>query len=234
MDHTAPSLLDPNKKNLLKGAGVSAGIITAPYLLPAVGIGSDFVTNQLLNFCSTAPGLGSGLTGIINKGLSAIPEIGTTLAAGGWINAAASGVVGIGGVLLGNYIQKHYDRDGQIPWGKIIKYAALATSLLIALPSILSGLTIGLTFMASLTGSAVFTGQVAGALSSTLGLMGNINLATMGAGIASLLPHLMTCGAALLPAMGALMLDKPHTKVEQPRHVAPMVQPAATRYALSA
>lgn len=203
----------------LAAIGAVGGVIAAPYVLPVVGLGSEFMTKQILTLCQTSAGNGIGLAGVVNDGLNIIPGVGTTLAAGGWANALTSGVVGIGGTLLGNYIEKHYDRPGHLPWGKIIKYAAITTSILVALPSLLSGISMGLTYLAFAMGGAAVASTVAGATGSTLGLMGGINVISAGAGLSGLLAHVVTCGAAALPIIGTLWLGQPgnDTPAQKPK-----------------
>lgn len=202
----------------LVGIGAVGGVIAAPYILPAIGVGSSFMTKQIVTICQTSAGNGIGLAGVVNGGLSAIPGIGPTLAAGGWANAFTSGIVGIGGTLLGNYIEKHYDREGHIPWGKIIKYAAITTSILVALPSLLSGISMGLTYLAFAFGGAAAASTVSGAVGSTLGLMGGINVVSAGAGLSGLLAHVVTCGAAALPIVGTLWMGhKPKDTPQLPK-----------------
>lgn len=197
--------------------GVASGVIAAPYVLPLVGMGNAAMTKQIVTLCETSAGHGIGLAGVINKGISHIPGVGDTLAAGGWANAFASGIIGIGGTLLGNYVSNHYDREGHFPWGKAIKYAALATSILIALPSLLSGISMGLTYLAFAAGGAGLASTVSGALGSSLGLMGGINVISAGAGLSGLIAHAVTCGAAALPIIGSLWMGhKAHTA--RPEH----------------
>lgn len=219
MDHSQHS--DQGNTVKLAALGAAGGVIAAPYVLPALGVGNELMTRQIVTLCQTSAGNGIGAAGAVNGVLGEIPGVGATLAAGGWTNAIASGVLGIGGTLLGNYISKHYDREGQIPWGKVIKYAAIATSVLIALPSILSGLSMGLTYLAFAFGGAATASTVSGAVGSTLGLMGGINVISAGAGLSGLLAHVVTCGAAALPIVGGLWLGHKakETPRELPKHV---------------
>lgn len=213
-----------NETAKLAAIGAAGGVIAAPYVLPALGVGTSFMTKQIVTLCQTSAGNGIGLAGLVNGALEHIPGVGQTLAAGGWANAVSSGVLGIGGTLLGNYISKHYDRDGQIPWGKVIKYTAIATSMLIALPSILSGLSMGLTYLAFAFGGASVASTVSGALGSSLGLMGGINVISAGAGLSGLLAHVVTCGAAALPIIGGLWLGhQGKAGPETPRTLPPSV-----------
>lgn len=213
-----------SSRYLLAGIATTGAVILAPYVLPAIGIGSYTSTDNLLGICSRAS---SGLASIIHDGIQSIPSLGANLLQAGWQSSLALGAIGVGGVLLGNYLEKHYDKKGHIPWGKIIKYTALATTILIALPSILSGLSIGISFLASLANNPGFSKGVLDFAQSTFGMISNAGLPSVGAGIAGLIPHLLTCGAALLPTAGAIFLSnrsshesqKPSAAVEQPNYL---------------
>ncbi len=193
-----PHQHEHSKSNLGKalqwGALGLGSVIAAPYVLPMLGIGNMDTTQRLLGSCGSGF---SGMAAAADSAIQSIPLIGPSLHAGGLTGAISAGVIGIGGLLLGRYIENHYDRPGHIPWGKVIRYASLATSLLIALPSILSSLTVGLTFLASLGGIAMAS-HAFGGLYRSLGLAGT-NVVAAGAGFSGILPHLFTCGSAILP-----------------------------------
>jgi hypothetical protein len=197
------------------GAIIGGAIILAPHILPALGIGSaDMAAESVFVLHNSADIGGSGLAGILSTAVSAVPVIGDKLAAGGLFSAVATGVIGIGGVLLGNAISKNEDGSAQIHWGKIIKYAALATSAVIALPTLLTSLSAGLIFLGSLFSSAAAPGIVKGVVSfvdSTIGTMGGSEsmLAMMGVGgLTAAIPHLFTCGMPFVPAALNAKLEK--------------------------
>jgi hypothetical protein len=198
---------------LLKGGLATSGIIIAPYVGDAIGISAKTVP-EIMEVMH-GHGLGSGIAGSINSLLSNIPYIGETLSSGSMATTAASGIIGIGGILLGNYLEKKHHREDGISWGKIIKYSALTTSILIALPSILTGLSVGLSYLAAFAGSGV----IASALTSVAGALGSIggmNVAAAGAGIGSALTHLITCGGAALSVAGAIYIDKATEPANEP------------------
>ena len=218
-----------HNKYLTGGALAVGGVIAAPYVLPMVGFGTFNMTAQAAQLCSAStPIYGTGLVGAINTGLSHIPLVGESLAVGAlgsWSAALITGGLSIGGLMLGKYMEKNYDPTHRVPWGKIIKYTTLATSLLIALPSILSGLSMGLTFLA-FAGATLFAGAGAGAIAASntysatnasLGMMGGLNTLTAGKGIIGLLPHLLTCGAAAFPFIGSLLAKKEEKEPEMPK-----------------
>lgn len=184
---------------LLGGVAATSAVILSPYILPSLGFGPHNSLEQIVGLCNNSGTFGTGLADGINEVLNGIPAIGPTLAAGGWASVLTSGIIGLGGGLLGDYVHKKYDRAGHIPWGRVIKYTAIATSMLIALPSLLGGLTMGIGYLAYLVGGIGFASDALGAAAASLGLMGGMSVASIGAGISGFLPHLLTCGAAILP-----------------------------------
>ncbi len=190
---------------LLKTGLATSGLIVTPYIGEALNIGSTTVPEIMHSFHGM--GHATGLAGGIDSLLSSIPVVGEWVTAGSFGAAITSGVIGIGGVFLGNYLEKNAGTNNpdQIHWGKIIKYTALATSLLIALPSILTGISVGITYLASLFGAA---GAVIPALAASIGTAGEMHsMATASAGIGSVLSHLITCGGAALSLTGAIYAD---------------------------
>ncbi len=203
---------------LLKGGLATSGLIVTPYIGDALNLSTTTAPEIMAALHSH--GLGTGIAGGINSLLDMIPYVGDTLSAGGIATTASSGIIGIGGILLGNYLDKKPHKEGSIPWGKVIKYAALTTSILIALPSILTGISVGITYLASFAGAEIASSVMA-TTSSTLGSIGGMSMATAGAGLGSALTHLITCGGAALSVAGAIYLDndndtsvKPSIKVE--------------------
>lgn len=183
------------------GLVASTAIILAPYVLPSLGIGSNELTIESATIMH-GPGAGSGIAGSVNSVLEAVPGIGTELAKGGLVTSLVSGVVGIGGILLGNYIQKKDDGTRRFNYGKIIKTAALITSALIALPSVLSGISVGLVYLCGALGDHTLATAATGLLTRTIGCIGSSAItagASTGA-LAAAIPHIATCGAAILPA----------------------------------
>ena len=121
----------PAGTDWLKVAGIGVALITgavilAPYVLPLVGIGDATLGQTALN-AMHGTGLGGGLAGKVNGLLNAVPFVGEALTKGGLASAIATGVTGIGGVLLGNFIEQRDDGNGSIRWGKVIRYGALLT-----------------------------------------------------------------------------------------------------------
>lgn len=190
---------------LLKTGIATSGLIVTPYIGEALNIGSTTVPEIMHAFHGV--GHATGLAGGIDSLLSSIPVVGEAITAGGFGTALTSGIIGFGGVLLGNYLEKNAKENEpkKIHWGKIIKYAALTTSLIIALPSILTGISVGLTYLASFFGA---TSSVVPMLAGSLGAAGEMHtMATAGVGIGSILSHLITCGGAALSLTGAIYAD---------------------------
>ncbi|MFZ4540354.1 MAG: hypothetical protein ACOYNL_00910, partial [Rickettsiales bacterium] len=154
-----------------------------------------------------------GLAQLTETMLSSVPLIGGLLGGVGWAPALASGAIGIGGAILGDYIHRHYDRKGHIQWGTVIKYAALTTSVLISLPSILSGISMGISYISGLFNGGLPMGGVTSFMGSTFGFSGIAHTAPTG--LAGLAPHLFTCGRALLPVGAALLASRKAEKAAQ-------------------
>lgn len=187
---------------LTVGTALAAGaVILAPYVLPLVGIGEeDAVVNIMSKLHSNPAIAGKGLAGLINQGLGAIPLIGETLAKGDITTALASGVIGVGGMLLGRYVGKRENGSHYIKWGKVITTAALVASALIAMPTVLTGVTAGITFLAERVNNEVASTALT-FLIKTIGFSNSASLTAASASTATIaLPHLLTCGAGALPA----------------------------------
>ncbi len=205
-DPHAHHRVSPWTKLVLTGALVSAGFILAPHVLPLVGVGSVEAAENALQVLHPFE-KGAGLAGAVNSVIGAIPLVGETLATNGLANALATGFIGIGGVLLGNYVEKRENGETKIKWGNVIKTAALATSFLLALPTVLTGVSMGLIYLGEAAVDAglieaVTASNMYGTISSTLGTIGGtVHNAMMGAGgLLATLPHLLTCGISLVPA----------------------------------
>lgn len=202
-----------DKHNAMKwvvgGVALATGaVILSPYVLPLVGIGgSGLAANTMTALHAGAVGGGTGLAGLANSALHAIPLIGETLAQGGTVTALASGITGIGGVLLGRYIDKHEDGTKHIRWGKVIKTAALAASALIALPTVLTGISAGIAYLAGLESVELGTAAIS-FMKATVGVANGANLTTMGATVGAFATsHLLTCGAAAIPPLVSFSLS---------------------------
>lgn len=199
---------------VLGGIAVGATVMLAPHVLPVLGIGTEEAANSAMFVLhSSMETGGSGVAGVINTALSAVPVIGAKLAEGGLFNAAATATVGIGGVLLGQFISKREDGSKRIKWGNVIKYAALITSAMIALPTVLTGISTGLIYLSTLVGNPDFTLSAISFVDKTIGAAGSMAKSMMGfSGLGAVIPHFLTCGSALLPAALAMAMDKDEAK----------------------
>lgn len=195
------------------GAVAGAAIILAPHILPALGIGSaEMAEESMFVLHASADGGGSGVAGVINRVLAATPVIGDKLAEGGLFNASVTAAVGIGGVLLGNFIEKREDGSKRIKWGSAIRYGALITSALVAMPTVFTALSTGLIFLSTLPVNIHLANSVVHFVENTLGTASNMEGVMMGfSGLAAAIPHFLTCGVAMLPATLSLFLSKEKT-----------------------
>jgi hypothetical protein len=204
-------------------AGVAIGaaaIVLAPHILPALGVGGASAGEALALAEEAGAALGhstaaSGLAGSINTVLGAVPFVGAKLTEGGLFAGLAAGVTGIGGVLLSNFVAQKEDGTSSIKWSKVIKYAALATSAIIALPTALTSLGVGLIYLASLAKGAgllspAAVSNVITGVGATLGTIGGVaHNAMMGlSGIGAAIPHFLTCGMTMVPTAMAMTVLK--------------------------
>ena len=223
-DHTGHLLM-------LGGAGAVGGVIAAPYILPFLRIGDASMVGDIMHFIgghTEAGFFGNGLAGALQGGIAGIPlvgealtsaapvvipGIGVTIAAGALATIAASAVIGIGGMMLANWMEKHEKNDGKIHWSKIIRWGSLATSMLISLPSLITGISMGVTFLAAvlnpLWGSYTALGMKESLGATSMMMDGAAGAGALG-GFAAMLPHLFTCGPAFLPVVLAMFGGKKH------------------------
>ena len=219
-DINTPNSHDDVSDKLLKTLGVTTAIVAgavmlAPFVLPLVGVGSSAMAGQALT-AMHGTALGNGLAGAINGVINGIPLIGSAIAHNGLIAAAASGIIGFGGVSLGHYLHKKEDGTSSISWGKMIATASLVTSALIAMPSILTALSVGVVYLCSAFSGVALASQAVSFLSKTLGSMGSMNAANFGLGGAlASLPHLLTCGASVVPAAMSMSMWNSHPADQQ-------------------
>ncbi len=204
-DHTAHRR---QRRALIIGGLCLAGIILAPHLLPALHIGLSAAPTAFAD-CFPLPSIdpltGLATSGIAGDGMAAwaanalshVPLIGAELAKGGWMNALVSGAVGLGGVLLGGYLEQREDGTTGFQWGKLIRNVALATSLFVTIPALFPAVSMGLVFLGATL--LPFAGPgLTTFFTSTLGTLATSTSPTFGLGTAGfVLPHLATCGLTL-------------------------------------
>ncbi len=232
-NHTHQHSFDPG----MLAAIATSTLIAAPYILPFLGIGSLDKTNTIMHaigghssvdaLTGIPSSYGTGIAGFIQSSLAQIPFIGSALtslapvtipgigvsiASGTLVSFGAIAVIGIGGVLLANWLERRESPSQKFRASTVIRSIALTTSVLIALPSILSGLSLAIAFLAfSMGGYAVANHTILG-LQATLGATAMAHGAAGGL-LAATLPHLITCGGMLLPLLSSFSLQnrrQPH------------------------
>ena len=144
----------PWEHTLLKmmswGGLATAGLALAPAIaaqFPATGVGGTAIGA----IASCTSGEPRGLAGFA-YGLLKDVGFNETILSGGWATAGISGGIAIGGLLLANYLDKR-TTQGEFRWGSVVRWLALTTSMLIALPAILPAISMGLNFFGGWLGS---------------------------------------------------------------------------------
>lgn len=202
------------------GAGViGAGIMLAPHVLPALGITSPELAEEAALMIHNKP---AGMAGALNSTIGLIPGIGSKLAEGGWFTAAVSASIGMGGMLLGNFIEKREGEAKGIKWGSAIKWGALITSALVALPTILTAIGTGIVYagMALSDAGVISTASSNSIISNVYKTIGSIggtyehNLLGLG-GLAAVVPHFLCCGAPLAPLAANIIGKRLHHEPEK-------------------
>lgn len=179
-------------KTLSWGGIALAGLALTPVIGSAFGGDVGRAASDAITFCTTGPG--KGFAQAASGGIS--PLLGTTVAAGGWATALLSGGLAISGLWLANYVDKHTS-EGAFRWGSVIRWAALGTSILIALPALLPAISMGLLFIGSLLGPPNLVTSAASMIGS-LGSAGAMSGASLGLGAAGLAGiHALTCATPL-------------------------------------
>jgi hypothetical protein len=195
---------------------VGATVILAPHILPSLGVGGEDLAEQAGLILHHEP---TGIAGSINSVLASVPLIGAELAKGGLFTAFTSATAGLGGIALSQFMEKNEDGSKNIKWSKVIRYGALATSALIALPTVLTALGTGIIYLSMLLESsisAIDPTVVVGTVGSTIGSIGGEHqTALLGAsGVAAALPHLLLCCTSMLPAALSFKLWKDDKREE--------------------
>lgn len=191
-EHTALKMLSWG------GLGI-AGLALAPVIFSAFSTNAEMAQARAIAICGSGDPVGAA------GGLYTMLGAGSVLT-GSWATAALAGGIAIGGLWLGNYIDKHTEQ-GKFRWGAVVRWAALGTSMLIALPAILTGISMGLNFFGLWSGtdwlnsaaSAIGTIGKAGAAGTTTSLSA--------AGLAGV--HALTCA---LPGVAGFFLGQKEPK----------------------
>lgn len=209
---------------LLGGLGAAGALMLSPYVLPSIGVGDAESAGHLMGLIGGRPditGFGTGLAGALQQTLAgipviggaltstapvAIPGLGLSIASGALVTLAATAGIGIGGALLANWMEKR-ERPGQFPWSQVIRYGSLATSMLIALPSLLGAISVGMAFLGFLVRPLVGF-QTSAFMANSLGATSMASGGEALTGLASILPHFFTCGLPFLPLAAAMLMGK--------------------------
>lgn len=207
----------------LSWGGVSiAGLALLPVIFSGAKGIAGLAAENAITFCTS--GAPSGWAGAVSGSIA--PWLGTSVAAGGLATAALSGGLAIGGLWLANRIDKN-TKPGEFRWGSVIRWTALATSILISLPAVLPAISMGLMFLGGF-------GEVPNMLYSaamtvgSLGATGAMSGANVGLGAAALAGlHALTCALPL--GITGLFLgqkeEKPKMLVVVPAQVAGRAMP---------
>lgn len=182
----------------LRGAAIATASITlAPFLMRYMSSFGEFAYQSTLSICGS--GAASGMAGSMASVVGNIPLIGTYLASGGIVNGLVSVGIGLGGVLAARALEKK-----QHPTvAKIVRWVAISTSILVALPAILPALGMGFHFISTMSEPGSWLQEGSLKLFEVLGKLGENGAAgaasaAAGAG-GSLLAsagHLLSCGLA--------------------------------------
>lgn len=201
-----------------------AGLATAGLaVLPALFSGSHgmagLASQSAISLCST--GATRGLAGSVASALGELPLIGGTLAAGGFGAVAISVGLAMGSLWLGNYVDRH-TAPGAFRYGALIRWAGLATSVLVALPVILPAISMGLMFLGTLWGLPALQDVAWGVGSlGANGAMASISSAMGAAGLAA--AHAVTCALPLGLSGFLLGRDKSEQAPPVAKHQLPPV-----------
>lgn len=158
----------------------------------------------------------TGLVAEMAGFLSPIPLIGTTLAAGGFGAVAIAAAVGIGGTLLGRYLESKNVRIGDVNVGKVVRWAALGTTMLFAMPAILSGIAMGLHFLSSFANLEFGMTGVQSTLNSWANAIGSQGTASVTGAYGALglaATHGIVCGLPALITGKLSHVETPKTNV---------------------
>ena len=213
----------------LRGFAVgSAAISLTPFIFGQTGFGA--IALQLTQgYCSSGPG--SGLAGMTYDAASHIPLIGSYLASGGILNGVLALGIGLGGLAIGRYLERHDHPTA----AKIVRWGSIATSLLVSLPALLPALGMGFHFISIMTDGTV--SEFATKAFEALGKLGSASAASAYAQSGSTLlasaGHLLTCGLAVgstaLIAESTVRAIRPHTIITAPTQMSRVTQPELMR-----
>lgn len=205
---------------IFKGVSIAtAAISLSPFIFNQDILGQVALANTL-SFCST--GGATGLTGVVSGIMSQVPFIGGYLATGGIVNGVASLAIGLGGIAVARMLEK----NNRPTVAKIVRWASIATSVLVSLPAILPALGMGFHFLGLISDSDVVRDWAFSAFDA-LGKMGVVGagsaMAQSGSALLASAGHLIACGAAAASSVWVAhrATDKalPSTRIHSPIEV---------------
>lgn len=170
----------------------TAAISLAPFIFNQGALGEVALANTL-SFCSA--GEATGLTRVVSGIMAQIPVVGGYLATGGIFNGIASLAIGLTGVAASRMLEKRHHPTA----AKIVRWASIATSVLVSLPAILPALGMGFHYIGLISDNDMIQ-QWAFSAFEALGKMGSSSLTSAawqsGSALIASASHLIACGAA--------------------------------------
>ncbi len=172
---------------LITTALVSAAVIAAPLVLPAIGIGVDAEQSLLEECCNTLKE-NTGVAGAISTMIKSIPVVGTYLSTEGGNNILVPAVTIVGGHLAGNLMsnyEKEHGKEGNV--GSAIRIGSMALGVVLSLPALLPGIAHGMLYLSKLADRIADNSQIPGSeqwqwkewLESAARGIGNTNLCSI-------------------------------------------------------
>lgn len=215
------------KRALWTVGGTATALAAAPILMPLAGVGK-FAAMTATQICGT--GEATGIAGAVSGIVSEVPLVGSMLAAGGIFNALAAGGIAVAGLYIADKLDEEHDCNDRIQWGTVVRWAALTTSFLVALPAILPAITMGLTFLGHWGWTEGMISQetshaIIGFSTDVIGKIGAEGAAgaSLAGGAASLgslfVAHLASCGVAM--GIGASAIGHGVHEVARGKHICP-------------
>lgn len=217
--------LTMGRKAVLALAGGTALVMVAPTLFPLIGIGSgELAQNTIDNMHTTGFEETKPLVGYIKDTIASVPLVGDALAQNNTTTTASIAGIGLGGWALGKFVESREENNPSFSMGKLIRFSSLATSMLIALPSLLTAIGVGVTYIVSAVDpdpNYALSEKVMDFFTDYVGTVDESNVKTSLSGIGATLPHLLTCGGSMIP-LGLGVLEEATPSVS---HVATGAQP---------
>lgn len=128
---------------------MAAAVITAPLLLPEIGVGEG-TARELIRDCCGNLGTNTGVAGGLNDLINKIPVVGTSINTSGGHNLLVPAMTVLSGYGAGELVSKiEKDNGGKGTFGAIIRTGSVALGAVLALPAMLPGIAHGTMFIAN-------------------------------------------------------------------------------------